>query len=227
VSFATSADDSTATVARHFQLLNCLNLGFKPKLGLRLLGGTKRGQFPELRASYVSRGQRDSNLKRIGVAMPHSLFFAQEHILGICTRVQFAAERCPKDSIYGHALADTPLFDQPLRGNVYLRSSSNTLPDLVADLHSGSVRIIVEGAIGPSKKGGIFAFFDNLPDAPIERFTLTLLGGKRGLLINSVNICDSPPVASIKALGQNNRGASFSSTLRGNCSRHSHTGGRS
>lgn len=219
-SFAGTADDSSATVAKHFQLLNCLNLGFRPKLGLRLRGGSKRGDFPELRASFVSRGPKDSDLKRIGVTMPHSLFFAQEHIEGICTRVQFAAERCPADSAYGQAVAETDLFDEPLRGQVYLRSSSKQLPDLVADLHSGAVRIVVEGKIGPSKKGGINAFFDNLPDAPIERFTLTLYGGKRGLLVNSVNICNSPPLASVKALGQNNIGAVFSSTLRGQCKQH-------
>ncbi len=37
----TTADDSTATVAKHFQLLNCLTLGFRPKLGMRLRGGSQ------------------------------------------------------------------------------------------------------------------------------------------------------------------------------------------
>jgi sugar lactone lactonase YvrE len=221
-SFASSADDSATTVAKHFQLLNCLTVGFKPKLGLRLRGGTHRGDYPELRASFVSRGPKDSNLKRIAVTLPHSTFFAQEHIDAVCTRVQFAAERCPEGSVYGKAVADTSLFDTPLRGNVYLRSSSNQLPDLVADLHSGEVRIIVEGRIGPSKSGGIRTFFDNLPDAPIERFTMTLFGGRRGLLVNSTDICKAPPLASVKALGQNNVGAVFNSTLRGSrCNRGS------
>ena len=216
----TDPHESTATATEHFQLLNCLTLGFRPKLGLRLRGGSRRGAFPQLRASFASRGPGDSNLKRIGIAMPHSLFLAQEHIRQICKRPEFEAERCPAESIYGQAIADTPLLDQPLRGNVYLRSSSGTVPALVADLHSGSIRIIVEGAIGSTKKGGIFAYFDNLPDEPIERFTLTLYGGKRGLLVNSVNICHSPPVASVKALGQNNIGAVFTSTLRGQCKKH-------
>ena len=70
-------------------------------------------------------------------------------------------------------VAYTPLFDDPLRGNVYLRSSSHRLPDLVASLHSGAVRIVLEGRIGPDRKGGIRAFFNNLPDAPIEAFTMT------------------------------------------------------
>jgi hypothetical protein len=216
--FEDPRDDSSATVTRHFQLFNCLNLDFQPKLGLRLRGGSKRGAYPSLRASFAARGPQDSNLKRIGVTTPHALFLAQEHIRTVCTRPQFQAETCPAGSVYGQAVAQTPLFDEPLRGNVYLRSSTNKLPDLVASLRSGEVRIVVEGRIGPGRKGGIETFFDELPDAPINSFTMTLYGGKRGLLVNSVDICKQPPIASVEALGQNNIGAIFSSTLRGQCS---------
>ncbi len=219
-------DDSTATVAKHFQLLNCLDLGFRPKLGLRLRGDSRRGAFPQLRATFASRGARDSNLKRIEVAMPHALFLAQQHIRSVCRREEFAVGRCPAGSAYGKAVAYTPLFDEPLRGQVYLRSSSSELPDLVASLHSGAVHIVLEGQIGPSRAGGIQVYFDELPDAPIERFVLTLYGGRRGLLTNSSDICASPPLASVKALGQNNVGAIFTTTLRGQCGkrerRHRH-----
>jgi hypothetical protein len=148
--------------------------------------------------------------------MPHSLFLAQDHIRGICTRVQFAADACPADSIYGQAVAHTPLFDQPLRGPVYLRSSSNPLPDLVASLHSGAIRIALEGRIGPARSGIRTAFTD-LPDGEINRFVLQMYGGRRGLLVNSADICAAPPNATIKALGQNNLGRVFRSKLRGRC----------
>jgi hypothetical protein len=133
--------------------------------------------------------------------------------------VQFAAEKCPPGSVYGKAVAHTPLFDYPLRGDVYLRSSDNKLPDLVTSLRAGEVRIDLEGKIGPGKGGGIRTYFAELPDAPIERFTMTLHGGKRGLLTNSVNVCKNPPEASVKALAQNNLGAVFSSKLRGQCAK--------
>ncbi len=216
-SFESPTDDSTASVAKHFQLLNCLTLGFRPKLGMRLRGNPRRGAFPALRASFASRGGKDSNLKKIEVEMPHALFLAQNHIRTVCTRSQFASERCPRGSAYGKAVAKTLLFDDPLRGRVYLRSSRNRIPDLVADLHAGAVRIEVEGRIGPSRHGGIRAFFDNLPDAPLDSFTMTLSGGRRGLLQNSTNICANPPIAAVKGLGQNNRGAIFTATLRGQC----------
>jgi len=224
--FDNPADDTSATVSRHFQLFNCLSLDFKPQLGLRLRGGSKRGSYPSLRATFAARGPQDSNLKKIGVTTPHALFLAQEHIRAVCTRVQFAAEACPADSVYGSAVAHTPLFDEPLRGDVFLRSSANKLPDLVASLRAGEVRIVLEGRIGPGKQGGIETFFDELPDAPIDRFTMTLFGGKRGLLVNSSNICKAPPLASVKALGQNNIGAVFSSKLRGQCKKGGKQGGK-
>jgi hypothetical protein len=215
--FTSEADDSTATETRHFQLLNCRTLGFKPKLGIRLRGPTRRGAYPELRATFAARGQGDTNLKEIEVSLPHSEFLAQNHIKAICTKVQFAKQSCPAASAYGSAVAYTPLFDDPLRGNVYLRSSASKLPDLVADLYSGAVHIVLEGKIGPTKQGGISAFFANLPDEPVDRFTMTLSGGRRGLLTNSSNICAVPPEATVKALGQTNLGASFTTVLRGQC----------
>jgi DNA-binding beta-propeller fold protein YncE len=216
-SFADPADDTTATAPDRFQLLNCRDLGFRPKLGLRLIGASRRGGYPALRATFAARGARDSNLARIEVAMPHQLFLAQNHIRAVCTRPQFAAERCPPGSVYGTAAAYTPLLDAPLRGNVYLRSSEGRLPDLVADLRSGSIRIVLQGQIGPSKHGGIRTFFDGLPDAPIDRFTLLMHGGRQGLFTNSVDVCAHPPRAAVKALGQNDVGAIFTTKLRGQC----------
>jgi hypothetical protein len=216
--FETTADDSTAGATSYFQLLNCLTLHFKPKLGVRLRGGTKRRAYPELRATFAARGPGDSNLKEIAVTIPHQEFLAQEHISGICTKVQFNANKCPADSIYGSAIAYTPLLEEPLRGNVYLRTNpKHALPDLVASLYSGAVNIVLEGRIGPGKKGGIEAFFSELPDQPLEKFVMTLDGGKQGLLQNSADICAVPPVASVKARAQNNIGAIFTTKLRGQC----------
>ena len=216
-SFQSQADDSRVAISRHFQLLNCSTLAFKPKLGIRLRGNFHRGGYPQLRATFAARGPQDSNLRRIEVEMPHAEFLAQNHIREVCSRAQFDAKRCPPGSVYGSAVAYTPLLDEPLKGNVYLRSSTGKLPDLVADLYSGAVRIIVEGHIGPTKQGGVDAFFDELPDQPIERFVMTLRGGKHGLLTNSTDICAAPPFASVSSIAQNNIGAKFNTVLRGTC----------
>jgi hypothetical protein len=220
--FGDPSDDSSATLAVPFQLLDCRALGFQPKLGLRLRGGSRRGAYPSLRATFAAR-RGDADLSRIAVTMPHAEFLAQNHIRAVCTRAQFAAgqgagAQCPPGSAYGHAAAYTPLFDGPLEGPVFLRSSDNRLPDLVASLHWGAVDIVLDGRIGPAKHG-IRAFFAGLPDAPIDRFVLTMDGGGRGLLVNSESICAAAPTASVEALAQNNLGALFSTRLRGQCAK--------
>jgi hypothetical protein len=185
---AISTQDQVASLNNRFQVGGCSNLGFKPKLSLKLKGDTKRGGHPALTATltYPSKGAY-SNIAKAQVALPHSEFLAQSHIRTICTRVQFAANTCPKGSIYGKAKAITPLLDEPLEGPVYLRSSSNPLPDLVVDLN-GQIHVALVGRVD-SVGGGIRNSFEAVPDAPVSKFTLSLPSGRKGLLENSTDIC--------------------------------------
>jgi hypothetical protein len=173
-------------VSAPFQVNDCDALGFRPKLSLRLFGATRRAKNPKLRAVLTAR-PGDANIGRAAVTLPRSLYLDQSSIAKVCTRVQFAAHECPKDSIYGYAKAETPLLDGPLEGPVYLRSSDNTLPDLVAALH-GQVDIELAGRTD-SVHGRIRNTFGAVPDVPVSKFTLTLRGGPRGLLVNSRNLC--------------------------------------
>jgi hypothetical protein len=169
----------------------CEKLGFGPKLTTTLLGGRKtvhRAQHPRLRA--VLRGRPgDANIGRASLVLPHALFLDQNHIRTICTRVQLAAGKCPPGSIYGRAVAETPLLDEPLEGPVYLTSSDHELPDVLADLH-GLVNVRLRGTIEPLS-GRIRNVFSPVPDAPVSKVVLTLFGGKRGLLVNSRDLCTS------------------------------------
>lgn len=201
-SFGSSADDSSAAVVSPFQVSNCSSLKFAPRLALRLTGATKRGRYPTLKATVRPRSG-DANIAKATVTLPPSLFLAQEHIKTICTRPQFAARRCPARSLYGRARAITPLLDEPLEGPVYLRASSSKLPDLVADLEGKGIRIEVPGRID-SVKGGMRATYELLPDAPVSSFSLTLFGGRHGLLVNSDNLCTAAP-AKAWMVGQSNQ----------------------
>jgi len=202
--------------SNRFQLGGCGALKFKPGLSLKLSGGTRRGRFPALKAvvSYP-KGPKYANTASAQVALPHSEFLAQEHIRTICTRVQFAAEACPKGSIYGKARATTPLLDKPLTGPVYLRSSSHPLPDLVMALH-GQLDVAAVGRID-SHNGGIRTSFDAVPDVPLTKVVLEMQGGKKGLLVNSRNICKHTNRATAKFTGQNGKAEDFRPLLRDSC----------
>jgi hypothetical protein len=206
---------ASANVSDRFQLGGCEGLGFKPGLSLKLKGGTKRGAHPALKAVVTYPKGAYANVARASVALPHSEFLEQAHIRTICTRVQFAADACPKGSIYGKAKATTPLLDAPLEGPVYLRSSSNPLPDLVIALH-GQLDVDLVGRID-SHNGGIRTTFDTVPDAPVTKFTLEMPAGKKGLLVNSRNICNYTNRATAKLTAHNGKIYDFRPVLKDSC----------
>ena len=221
-------ETASAQVSNRFQAAGCGNLAFKPKLDVRLFGGTHRGAHPRLKGT-LKAGPGEANIGRAAVTIPRSEFLDQGHIRTICTRVQFAANACPKGSIYGHATATTPLLGYPVEGPVYLRSSSHKLPDLVVDLHgppSSRSRSIVVGRID-SIKGRSAPPSKASPTLPLSKFVLAMQGGKKGLLVNSRNICASTNKATVKLTGQN--GAPFDArpaVKNGKCNQGKGRGGK-
>jgi len=210
-----TADDSPVTRPSRFQAANCAALGFKPQLFLRLRGGTKRGDHPALRGVFIPR-PGDANLQGLVLRLPRSAFLDQGHIRTICTRVQFAADACPPAAAYGHARAFTPLLDQPLEGPVYLRSSDNNLPDFVADLR-GAIDVEAVARID-SKRGGIRATFEDTPDAPITKVVVNMQGGKKGLIVNSTNLCAKRHRANARFTAHNGRRHAINPVVRaGGC----------
>jgi hypothetical protein len=223
----TGAEGDAATVSNRFQVGGCESLAFKPKLDFRLFGGTKRGAHPKLQV-HLRMPEGGANVASASVALPRSEFLENAHIGTVCTRVQFAADACPPDSVYGEATARTPLLDEPISGPVYLRSSNNPLPDLIVALKApGELPIEVElaGRVD-SVKGGIRNSFEVLPDAPVSSFTLTMRGGKKGLLVNSRNICSHTYRATAVFSAQSGKQATLRPKLRSACKKGKHGKGK-
>ncbi len=127
---------------------SCASLGFKPRLDLRLKGGTCRSAHPALRAvlTYPAPAMPTS-------APPTSACRARPSSRRATSTIRnqaraLRAGTCPKASIYGRARAFTPLLDEPLEGLFGLRANGGArqLPDLVADLR-GTVDIELVGYI--------------------------------------------------------------------------------
>jgi hypothetical protein len=186
---ANPAAFSSFAVSSPFQTSDCEKLDFKPKLVLKLLGGrkaTRRTAHPKLRAVLTARGG-DANIRRAAVVLPRAEFIDQAHIGTVCTRVQLAAHACPARSVYGHATAETPLLDGSLSGPVYMVSSDHELPDLLVDLH-GQVDVRLRGVISSAKRRLKTVFYP-VPDVAVSKFTLMMQGGKKGLIVNSKDLC--------------------------------------
>jgi hypothetical protein len=215
---ALSALNQSASLTTPFQVGGCQGLPFKPKLSLKLKGGTKRAAHPKLIASLKAKGG-EANIAKAQVKLPPSAFLDQAHIRTICTRVQFAADQCPKGSIYGKAKAITPLLDDPLSGNVYLRSSNNKLPDLI-DALKGPDSLPIEIELAgrtDSVKGALRNTFEAVPDAPVSSFRLELFGGRRGLVVNSRNLCAHRYRAEVNLDGQNGKVFDTEPVVKSDC----------
>jgi hypothetical protein len=214
-----SVSGDVVSGSTRFAISGCGKLDFAPRLSLKLQGreAGARGTSPKLLA-HLKMEEGDANLAGAQVTLPHSEFLEQSHIGTICTRVQFAAHRCPAASIYGHAKAVSPLLKSPLRGAVYLRSSNHVLPDLVADLH-GEVEIEVAARIDSVDGGRMRTTFESVPDVPVSSFDLAMKGGSKGLLVNSRDVCHRAAAAKAAFTGQNGAQLVRSVRMKVSCSR--------
>jgi hypothetical protein len=216
---STSTLGATDALYQRFQVGGCQSLKFKPKLALSVKGPTKRNGHPALKAVVTfPKGQSSANIATAQVGLPHSEFLDQANIKTVCKQAQLAAGTCPKGSIYGQAKAWTPLLEKPLTGPVYLGVGfGHKLPDLVADLN-GQIRILVHGRVDTDKQEGLRNTFEMVPDAPVSRFVLEMNGGKKkGLIVNSTNICKGTHEAEARFTAQNEAVASFQAPIANSC----------
>lgn len=234
---ATSTLGSVASLSDRFQVGGCNGLGFKPNLTLSLKGGTKRSQHPALKSVINYPKGSYANIARAAVTLPVSEFIDQNHINNPCTRVQYFAgaepgEKCPVASILGKARALTPLLDAPEEGRVYFRSNGGEreLPDLVIAL-KGQIPVTLVGFVDSKHKKGseqsqIRTTFASVPDAPVSKFVLELYGGKRGLLVNSANLCKVPNKAIVKLTAHNGKSYDTTPKVTNACGKNKGNGRR-
>ncbi len=65
--------------------------------------------------------------------------------------------------------------------------------------------------------GGIRNTFEFVPDAPVTSATFNFFGGKKGLLVNSRNICKGTPKATAIFKGQNGDQLTLHPPLKSAC----------
>jgi hypothetical protein len=221
---STSTLGLVAPLSSYFQASACAGLGFGPNLALSLQGGMKRTKHPALKAvvTYPKKGSY-ANIKSVRTVLPRGLFIDNARVANPCTRPQFAENACPAKSVLGKARAYSPLLDKPLEGNVYFRSNGGerNLPDLVADLN-GQIHVVLVGFVDAAHKKGsevsrVRTTFASAPDAPVSKFVLELFGGKKGLLVNSTNLCKADNRAQVKMTAQNGKRLSLEPTIGTSC----------
>jgi hypothetical protein len=205
-----------APVADRFQVGGCRGLDFSPTLSLTLNGKTKRTGHPAVKA-VLRAPPGQANIASAVVTLPPGEQIDNAHVRQPCTRPKFDANECPPSTVLGFARATSPLLDKPLEGPVYFRANGGThpLPDIVADLR-GQIHVVLVGHID-SVRARVRTTFDTVPDAPVTNFTLSLAGGKKGLLVNNRDICARVYRAIVKMTGQNGKTHDFQPRVRASC----------
>ena len=202
-----------AQVSSRFRAADCARLGFAPRFRAQIMNKGRRSTLrsfnPRTRFTVVPR-PGDANIGGARVALPSSTILDQSNLDTTCTRAKMAAEDCPEGSLVGYARAWSPLLKRPLQGPVYLAANGGVrpLPDLMAVL-DGEIRVSLLGEISTLRTNGkarLQNTFRVVPDAPVNRFVLTMRGGKNhGLLVNSTDLCRSQERGVSVFHGQNGR----------------------
>jgi hypothetical protein len=186
---ATSISGSTAPLSSRFQLGNCRNLAFSPRLSL-FVGSrahTGRGISTPFRAVLTQKpGQ--SNIRSVKVVLPQTLAALLNVVNHACSMSEYQDGRCD-GSKAGTAVARTPLLKDPLTGGVFfVRHPGRPLPDLMVRLR-GEIAIDLVGRVTIPGGTRLATNFDTIPDAPVSRFTLNIVSGRQGPLGVSTNLC--------------------------------------
>jgi hypothetical protein len=209
-----------------FQVGDCGRLTFNPKLEAALKGATKKGAHPGLKVTvgFPAKGNSADTAAAV-IALPKALQFDRTHLKGTCPASR-AASACPATSAYGTATATTPLLGAPLSGPVYLRTpagpvnvkapSGKRLPEVLVDLR-GAVEVVLTGRLETTKAGAIRVNFEDIPDAPISKFTLEMAGGKRGLFKAAAALCSRTGRVTAILDGQNGASTEQSVAPGGSC----------
>jgi hypothetical protein len=196
------ADDIAVPRSSRFQAADCLALPFAPQLGLKLKGGTARGDHPALTATYRAK-EGHANVRDLSLLLPRSAFVENANFRTICTRKAFAQNSCPPGSVYGHVTATTPLLEEQLSGPVYLRSSDNQLPDAVLVLH-GVIDVEVPIKID-SFHQRLRATVKDAPDAAVSEVVVRMQGARKGLFVNSRDLCATKNRATLNLTAHSNK----------------------
>ena len=105
---------------------NCSVLGFKPRLALRLRGGTATAAPCPLCAPPTRRAPATPTSRAVSVTLPPSIFLAQSHIVHGLHPGPVRRRELPAGLGLRARPRDHPADGRALEGPVYLRSSSNT-----------------------------------------------------------------------------------------------------
>ncbi|HET6505304.1 MAG TPA: hypothetical protein VFG42_00830, partial [Baekduia sp.] len=194
-----SAAGQVASLSSRYQVAECASTPLAPKLTLGLSGKSelKDGGHPALVAGLTQQSG-ESGLRNVKVTLPLSMSLDPDNAQALCKPEQAVAKACPEGSIVGQATVRTPALHEALTGPVYFVEATRTtttgkvrktFPNLWLKLEGEGVSLDLWAGSTVDDAGHLVSTFDNIPDAPVSSFQMTLAGGAHGILVGNENIC--------------------------------------
>ncbi len=158
----------------------------------------------------------DANIKSVSVTLSNAFEIDQRHLGNICSENAARSESVRGRQPIGNVWVETPLLDQPLQGPVYAVSGFGGLPRL-AFILDGQVTMLPQAESKSVNNGHLKTVVPIVPDVPIGHFRLTSLGGKKGYLINTKDLCRKGGRIGVAFAGQNGKELTKRLKVNGAC----------
>jgi len=224
-------EGASASVSSPFQVANCKNLKFTPKLtALTRANGEFQGHGASLHLA-ITAPTAQANIRSLKLDLPQRLPARLETIQRACPEKTFDQNPagCPKASVVGQASVQTPILAATMSGPAYLVSKNGTgtahpgeskiekeeaaFPNLVLVLQGQGVRIDLTGGVFVNEKNITSVVFRSIPDVPISRLDLILPEGKTSIFAASSGLCTKKPLTMSTAITAQN-GARLKPTVK-------------
>jgi uncharacterized repeat protein (TIGR01451 family) len=177
-----------------FQVGNCANLKFAPKLTVTTSAHTSKtnGASLNVKLTYPPYAPGVyTNVAKVKTDLPRALPSRLTTLHGACLAAVFNANpaNCSPVSIVGHATAIVPNLAAPLEGPAYLVSHGNeAFPALTLVLQGDNITVDLVGATF-IHNGVTSTTFRTVPDNPVTSFEVNLPEGPHSILAALTNLC--------------------------------------
>ena len=182
VSTISSVQGATASASTPFQIANCTNLAFTPKLAVSTAAHTSKANGASLhfKISYPNNAIGTQTwFSEAKFDLPKQLPARLTTLQKACPSATFEANPagCSSAALIGHAIVHTPVLPVPLAGPVYFVSYGGAkFPDAVILLQGYGITIQLHGETF-IRKGITSATFKSLPDVPFQNIEVTIPQG--------------------------------------------------
>lgn len=183
-----------AEASAGYEPTGCDALGYAPRLGMQLGGGsaeTGSGGHPSLQVD-LTQDPGQANTSRVELTLPPSVSADIDRLKNACPQAAYVRDACPAGSVVGAATAATPLLDETLRGPVtFVSVPGSPLPMLRIRL-GGPLTLDLDAKITLTKDNRLTTTIEGVPDVPLSNFRLTLDAGPRSPLTANRDLCTAP-----------------------------------